>query len=291
MTRMQQWMRGTATAALMAVLVACSSTDKPKPTSFEPLATPRLAAKLAWQRDVSKPLAGSTVAVAAGRLWVASANGKVTVLDAATGQELRTIPLAVAPGAVHDFDFSPDGSKLLLGHEKSTRDFSTGIHTDASLRVFDVQTGRQLKFFDLKQTFRKSGCNIGLPFVISADSTQMISITENCRLGIFDMSSWELKQEFHDPFQDANIDLALSPDNRLLAVAYQNKLELWDVVSAKLIETYSNPALKIYPRHRDAELGYIYQVAFSPDGSLLGTRFSGEYGMTYNSVITLWGVP
>lgn len=88
MTRMQQWMRGTAAAALLVVLAACSSTDKPKPTPLEPLATPRLAAKVAWQRDVSKPLVGSTVAMVAGRLWVASVNGKVTVLDAATGQEV-----------------------------------------------------------------------------------------------------------------------------------------------------------------------------------------------------------
>jgi WD40 repeat protein len=216
---------------------------------------------------------------------------KLVIWDAATGQELRTIPLAVPPGAVHDFDFSPDGSKLLLSHEKSIRDFSISIHTDATLRIYDVQTGRQLKFFDLKQTFRKSGCNIGLPFVVSADSTQLISITENCRLGVFDTSSWNLKQEFHDPFKDANIDLALSPDNRLLAVAYQNRLELWDLASAKLIKLYPNPTLKIYPPHRDAELSYIYQVAFSQDGALLGTRFSGETGMAYGSIITLWGVP
>jgi WD40 repeat protein len=216
---------------------------------------------------------------------------KLIVWDTATGKELRSIALPVPAGAVNDFEFSPDGSKLLVSNEKSTRDFSASIHTDATLRIFDVQTGRQLKFFDLKQTFRKSGCNIGLPFVLSADGTQMISISENCRLGIFDTSTWELKQEFHDPFQDANIDLALSPDNRLLAVAYRNKLELWDWAAGTMVKSYSNTALLIYPPHRDAELGYIYQVAFSPDGSLLGTRFSGEFGMTYNSIITLWGIP
>jgi len=216
---------------------------------------------------------------------------KIIIWEAATGQELRSISLPVPPGAIHDFEFSPDGSKLLLSHEKSTRDYSTGIHTNVSLRVFEVQTGRQLKFFDLKQDFRKSGCNIGLPFVVTADSAQMIAMTENCRLGIFDTTTWELKQEFHDTFKDANLDLALSPDNRLLAVAYQNKLELWDWAAGYLVKSYFNPALRIYPPHRDAELGYVYQVAFSPDGTLLGTRFSGELGMGYNSIITLWGVP
>lgn len=214
---------------------------------------------------------------------------KLVIWEAATGKELRTIPLPVTPGAIHDFEFSPDGSKLLLSHEKSTRDYSVSIHTDATMRVFDVQTGRQLKFFDLKQDFRKSGCNIGLPFIVSADSAQVITITQNCRLGIFDTTTWELKQEFHDPFKDANIDLVLSPDGRLLAVAYQNKLELWDWVAGKLIQSYTNPALRIYPTHRDAELSYVYQVAFSPDGSLVGTRFGRHYQS--NSIITLWGIP
>lgn len=214
---------------------------------------------------------------------------KLVIWDAAIGKELRTIPLPVIPGAIHDFEFSPDGSKLLLSYEKYTRDYSVSIHTDATLRVFDVQTGRQLKFFDLKQDFRKSGCNIGLPFAIAADSAQIITITENCRLGIFDTSTWELKQEFHDPFQDANIDLALSPDNHLLAVSYQNKLELWDLATGKMIKNYSNPALRIYPSYRDAELGYVYQVAFSPDGALIGTRFGRHYQS--NSIITLWGIP
>ncbi|KPL90689.1 hypothetical protein ADN01_02305 [Levilinea saccharolytica] len=216
---------------------------------------------------------------------------KVVIWDALTGAEQLSIPLPATPGAVHDFEFTPDGSKILLSHERNTRDYSVGIHTDASLRVFDVQTGRLLKFFELKQDFRKSGCNIGLPFVISSDSAQVITITDNCRLGIFDAATWELKKEFHDPFKDANIDLAFSPDSRLLAVAYQNKLELWDWSAGELVKSYSNPALRIYPPHRDAELGYMYQAAFSPDGRLIGTRFSGEAGMGYNSIVTLWGVP
>jgi WD40 repeat protein len=214
---------------------------------------------------------------------------KLVIWEAATGKELRAIALPVPPGAVHDFEFSPDGSKLLLSHEKSTRDFSNSIHTDAALRVYDVQTGRLLKLLELKQVYRKSGCNISLPFAITSDSAQMVSITETCRLGLYDLASGKLTQEFGEPFENANIDLALSPDNRLLAVAYQNKLDLWDLAAGKLINSYANPALRIYPPHRDAEWSYIYQVVFSPDGTLLGTRFGRHY--QYNSIITLWGVP
>lgn len=216
---------------------------------------------------------------------------KIVIWEAATGYELRSISLPNEPGVVIDFEFSPDGSMLFISHEKFTRDFSISIHTDSILRVYEVQTGRLLKYFEIKQEFRKSGCNISQPFVIAADNSQMISITENCKLGVYDTTTWELKQEFHNPFQDSNIDLALSPDNHLLAVAYQNKLELWDLTTMTLLGSYDNPLLSIYPAHRDAELSYQYQVAFSPDGVLLGTRFAGDLGLEYNSIITLWGVP
>ncbi|HAX69205.1 MAG TPA: hypothetical protein DCY14_06345 [Anaerolineae bacterium] len=216
---------------------------------------------------------------------------KIVIWEALTGRELIAIPLPNEPGVVTDFDFSPDGSKLFISHEKFTRDFSVSIHTDSILRIYEVQTGRLLKYFEIKQDFRKSGCNISQPFVIAADSTQLYSITENCKLGIYDTTTWELRGEFHEPFKDSNIDLALSPDNRLMAVAYQNKLELWDISTMKLLKSYGNPLLNIYPKHRDAELSYQYQIAFSEDGSLLGTRFSGGYGLEYNSIVTLWGVP
>lgn len=111
-----------------------------------------------------------------------------------------------------------------------------------------------LKYFEIKQDFRNSGCNISQPFVITADNSQMISITENCKLGVYDTTTWELKQEFHNPFQDSNIDLALSPDDHLLAVAYQNKLELWNLTTMTLLGSYDNPLLRIYPAHLDFKI-------------------------------------
>lgn len=173
---------------------------------------------------------------------------KIVIWEAATGYELRSISLPTDPGVVIDFEFSPDGSMMFISHEKFIRDFSISIHTDSILRVYEVQTGRLLKYFEIKQDFRNSGCNISQPFVIAADNSQMISITENCKLGVYDTTTSELKQEFHNPFQDSNIDLALSPDNHLLAVANQNKLELWDLTTRTLLGSYDNPLLSIYRR-------------------------------------------
>lgn len=209
---------------------------------------------------------------------------KLVIWEAATGKELRTISLPVPPGVIYDFDFSPDGSKLIVSHDTNSRDYSVGIHNNSTLRIYETQTGRMLKYFELKQDYPKSGCNISLPFAVTPDNAHLITITENCRLGRYMFETGEL-QEFSDPFEDANIDLAISPDGRLLAVAYQNKLELWDLAAAKLLKRYFNPALNIYPPRLEQE--GLHQVAFSPDGMLIGTRFHG----LSNSIITLWGVP
>ncbi|GAB4484713.1 MAG: hypothetical protein Fur0016_15430 [Anaerolineales bacterium] len=209
---------------------------------------------------------------------------KLVIWEAATGKELRTISLPVPPGVIYDFDFSPDGSKLIVSHDTNSRNYSVGIHNNSTLRIYETQTGRMLKYFELKQDYPKSGCNISLPFAVTPDNAHLITITENCRLGRYTFETGEL-QEFSDPFEDANIDLAISPDGRLLAVAYQNKLELWDLAAAKLIKRYFNPALNIYPPGLAQEV--LHQVAFSPDGMLIGTRFHG----LNNSIITLWGIP
>lgn len=218
------------------------------------------------------------------RLAAGVFNKKLVIWEAATGKELRTIPLPVTPGVIYDFDFSPDGSKLIVSHDTNSRDYSVGIHNNSTLRIYETQTGRMLKYFELKQDYPKSGCNISLPFAVTPDNAHLITITGNCRLGRYTFETGEML-EFSDPFENANVDLSISPDGRLLAVAYQNKLEVWDWVATNLIKRYSNPALNIYPPRLAQE--QLHQVAFSPDGMLIGTRFHG----LNNSIITLWGVP
>jgi WD40 repeat protein len=119
---------------------------------------------------------------------------------------------------------------------------------------------------------------------VTEDSTEIISITQNCQIGVFDFNSLELKREFGNPYSNANIDFALSPDNHLLAVAQKNKLELWDLSTGNLVKQYENSAYNVYAPRPEADWGYIYKVAFSPDGRFIGTQFNG-------SITTLWGVP
>lgn len=85
--RWARWAGVALSQLALVALVACSSTDKPKPTPLEPLAAARLVGKSTWQRDLAKPLAGGSAAVVGQRLWVPGENGSITVLDVTTGQE------------------------------------------------------------------------------------------------------------------------------------------------------------------------------------------------------------
>jgi len=70
----------------LAALAGCSA-DKPKPASLESL-EPQIAGRQVWNtrlNDVTFPL---SVAVRAGRFHVASDNGTVVALEAATGREV-----------------------------------------------------------------------------------------------------------------------------------------------------------------------------------------------------------
>jgi len=217
---------------------------------------------------------------------------KITVWQAATGKLVRNFNLPLTVARVYGFAFSPDGSKLLISNsdmKPADNTFTVSIHSSIALRVFNLQTGGLHQKYVLKQKYTKSGCNISLPFSVTQDGTQVLTVTQDCKIGFFDINTWKLKQEFGDGFSNANISFALSPDNRLLAVAYKDKLELWNISAAKLVKQYTNPSYDIYRRYRDADFGYIYQAAFSPDGRFIGTRFGQAY--TLDSIITLWGIP
>jgi WD40 repeat protein len=218
---------------------------------------------------------------------------KIFIWDTETGKQLQTLTLPVAVWRVYGVEFTPDGSKLIVSasEDRPGEDpgFSVGIHRSIVLRVIDLQNGRTLLTNKIEQKFRKSGCNIGLPFEVTADSTQVITFTPNCKLGIYDINTGELLREFGTSISDANIDLAISPDGQLLAMTYKDRLELWDLSTGSLIKRYTNPEYQVFPHFGDTEINYIYQVAFSPDGNLVGTRFG--WNASQPAVITLWGVP
>jgi len=70
----------------LAVLAGCSA-DKPKPASLESL-EPQIAGRQVWNTRLSDVTFPLSVTVRAGRFHVASDNGTVVALEAATGREV-----------------------------------------------------------------------------------------------------------------------------------------------------------------------------------------------------------
>lgn len=216
---------------------------------------------------------------------------KIFVWDTQTGDQIYKLNLPANVWRVYDIAFTPDNNKLLISaseHLGGDNTYTISIHRPIHLRIIDLHTDKLLYRYTLEQDHLKSGCNIALPFVINSSGTEVITITPDCKIGIYDIVDWQLKKEFGSQIQNANIDISLSPDDVFLAVAYKDKLEVWNVSSGDMIKLYTNPDIgSVYPQLSDLYSGALYQVAFSPDGNLIGTRFSEGFG----AMITLWGIP
>lgn len=79
--------RAFAAAMLAAVLVACSSTEKPKPAALEPL-TPQIANRQVWSARIGSVQLPLSVTVRDGAFIVASSEGTVASYQAQDGREL-----------------------------------------------------------------------------------------------------------------------------------------------------------------------------------------------------------
>jgi RNA polymerase sigma factor (sigma-70 family) len=202
-----------------------------------------------------EPLFGLTTLALDGKVLVSlneeSAGDIVRWWDVAQQKEVRTLRL---PGrrsvwsASHRNALSPDG-KLAAVH----------VHTPAALRVFDLETGRELhKFSDGGKDIRAI-VFAGNDRLVTADKKHMIAVRE-ARTG-------KLLREFHG--SPVNF-LTLSPDGRRLAgfesfrwaegEGAGNVIHLWDLATGQREQTLRLPPKGVYE-----------DASFSPDGKYLVT--------------------
>jgi outer membrane protein assembly factor BamB len=78
--------RACAAAAVVATVAACASGDKPAPTPLETIAAP-IAGAQAWSTRLGRPVRDLGIAVAGKLVVLASQDGTVLALDAASGRE------------------------------------------------------------------------------------------------------------------------------------------------------------------------------------------------------------
>jgi len=87
-----------------------------------------------------------------------------------------------------------------------------------------------------------------------------------------DLATWELGNRYSeklDSMQFAYQALALSPDNRLMAVGAGVGLQLWDVENKRRLAAIDNKIEIKIARSVDLSQTGAEEVAFSPDGKLL----------------------
>ena len=145
---------------------------------------------------------------------------------------------------VHGLAFSPSG-KILA---------SAG--SDGTIRLWDVNTRETLK------TIAVFGGGID-QVAFSPSGDILVSSGRNSPIEFWDVNTGEHLKSITP--QKITHAIAFSPDGRTLASSHQTEINLWNVDTGELTETFTG--------HTD----YIYPIVFSPDGK---TLISGSYDRT-----------
>ena len=181
-----------------------------------------------------------------GRLLASDGGGNentVSILDAATGRELRTIYM---PAQCFSTTFTPDGRQLVTG------DFG------GSIRFWDIRTGRELR--SLKQSTSSYGGvvidGVVTDVAVSRDGKVLAGSSTDGTIVVFDMATGRKLRALTGHTQPVS-DIALSPDGRTLVSGSNDKsVVVWDVVTGRVLRSFKN---------LEAE---VNAVALSPDGRL-----------------------
>ena len=172
------------------------------------------------------------------QVYAFTANGWRYGWDLETGRELW--PPAQEPGKIRPGDISPDGTRLIAGHN------------DGHVRIYDTATGALLRTLDHPGEVKV------LRFAPDR-SGRFLSASTDQTAHVWDLQTGERLQSFHGHTHTI-ISAAWSPDSRLIATAsYDTTVRLWDVRTG---------ALMVEPM---AHSTWLSHVEFSPDGTLLAT--------------------
>ncbi|MGE0238555.1 MAG: caspase family protein [Parvibaculaceae bacterium] len=160
-------------------------------------------------------------------------NGSIDLIDAATGDEIRSF--AGHPGEVASLAFSPDGRHVLSG----------GVNS--AILLWDaVSTTRMLDFGARSSRVRTVAFSPDNAFVLTASTDRTLKL--------WDARSGRLAQVLAG-HTDAVLSAAFSPDGRLvISGSKDGSLQLWDTASGRQLDTFTG--------HPSG----VSSVAFSSDG-------------------------
>ena len=216
--------------------------------------------KLNWPTYIASSLAVSPD----GRMVALGLRfGNIKLLDAANGQELRTL---AAEGS--SLAFSPDGALLASGS------------SDQTTRLWDVSSGEEL--------YSMEGAGWGwfgeAPSVdFSPDGKLLAFAGQKGQVKVWDVTNHVelliLGGQVNGTVDDLAMAVEFSPDGKILASGYASgTITLWDTISGQELRTLIRQGDSPPMGGRDVSL-----IEFSPDGKMLVSRY-------WDNKIFLWDV-
>ena len=177
-------------------------------------------------------------------LAVAGGNG-IWLYDAQTGHEL--VQFAGHTHTVRNVAFRPDGKTIV----------SAAIGYDQTIRIWDVNTGRNLR------TFRY----VAFDVAFSPDGKMIVSGGHDKNLYLLDADTGKLVRTLSG-HTDFVWSVAFSPDGKTIASRSQDKtIRLWDADTGKLLQTITlHSHLPKHPLKHP-----LNTVIFSPDGKMIAS--------------------
>ena len=184
--------------------------------------------------------AGTIMATGPGRF-----NSPIRLWDVAAGTEIRQ--MAGHSKSVHSVAFSADGAVLVSGSD------------DETARVWGVQSGAELS-----RIMTGHDRNRSESVAFSPTAQALGSVGKDGVIRLWDpVSGKEIRQMKRECAHRGKIEsmkfssIVFSPDENILAAVGSDGITLWDVASGA--------------ENRSFHAGYLYPVAFSPDGDILAT--------------------
>jgi WD40 repeat protein/uncharacterized caspase-like protein len=203
-----------------------------------------------------KSLAVFTDTVKVSRKGSAETTLQVTLWEVASGRKAQTLKVSTGPtqfgvsrGEATSVSFSHDGMWVAMRDE-------------ASMKIWDVATGRELKSFASPRIINGNPSDpafvmFASKFLFSPDKRLISVVSDGRKINLVDAASATTLQTLagHD---GAVLGVIFSADSKVIASSgSDNQIKLWDVTTGRELRTLSGAAMP------------VSDLAFSPDGKSL----------------------
>lgn len=208
-----------------------------------------------------KLLAGFTKTTKIG--FLLSRGGETTLeiilWDVASGRKAKTLKIPFAGGPAQ---FAVAGGKNTTSLAFTSDGAWLAMRDDASMRIWDVASGRELKSFASPRLLSGNPSDAGFgmfatKFLFSPDRRLISVVTGVRKINLLDAASSAALQTLAG-HNGAILDVTFSADSKLLATSgLDNQIKLWDAATGREVRTLSGAAMP------------VSDLAFSSDGKSL----------------------